>query len=1010
MVPLKLSLKNFLSYGENTSTLDFRGFDIACLSGKNGHGKSALIDALTWALWGKCRVKIKEEVIKRGASEARVELEFESENNIYRILRVIERKKSGTSTSINLSIFDTATSAFKPLDEGSKTQSTIEKLLKMDYNSFICSSFILQGMADEFTKRTASERKEILSKILTLDEYELITKKAREHSQILNLELNTLESQEKQLEDEISRKNIFEEKLQQAKIEDNKLATEISKFETIQSELIAKNESIKAKLENLDQLKKEQEENKQKNLKLDSELKHLTSLISQDKEIVSREKEIIKGFEKYELVLKQEKILSEKELAKSRLEMDLESVQNLINSEKAKLLGELNSLRTKAEEIQKNLVNVQAVTSREDEITLGYKKFTELHKQDGELEKKKNLMQELNSKQMELDNKIEQKRIEIESSLLELNSRTRDLRSKSEHKEGLVKEIKELNLKLKLVKESQSEIDKNNETLNKLREKKSSIISELSNLNSRKEEEIRKLSVLSAEIKDPHCPLCESPLETEAREALIEKLGAAKSALEAKIVENQATVEKLKLDEQKLLNDIKNFESKTKDMAFLSKELGEKEQNLKESELASKELEKTSKESELLTNYIKDKKYIQEFSKALNNLRKKKSELDYDSDKHIFIKKELEEFRKFVTENEILKTDKLKESQYAKELKEVLSKIEPLAEKLTEESYSLESRKKVFEVQTALKKLSYDQSKHKNLREEAKALKRYTREKENLEKAKLGLSIREKEAVKLSQNLIDIKKKGVNIESELKQMDEIVVKSKEIKQQLESSTTRINILKKNKNEILTEITRSENHLERIEKLLDDKKIVKENIKKTNRDLAIYKELVKAFGKNGLQALIIENAVPEIEIEANKILSKLTEGTMVLSLEMVKPTQTGGAKETLEIYIGDSSGTRSYETFSGGEAFRIDFALRVAISKFIANRSGAQLRTLVVDEGFGTQDKDGLDQFIQVLNIVKDDFDKILAITHVEELKTRFPVRIEVTKEAGQGSSFEVSYS
>ncbi|MFA9408294.1 MAG: AAA family ATPase, partial [Candidatus Dadabacteria bacterium] len=182
MVPLKLSLKNFLSYGENTSTLDFRGFDIACLSGKNGHGKSALIDALTWALWGKCRVKIKEEVIKRGASEARVELEFESENNIYRILRVIERKKSGTSTSINLSIFDTQTSAFKPLDEGSKTQSTIEKLLKMDYNSFICSSFILQGMADEFTKRTASERKEILSKILALDEYELITKKAREHS------------------------------------------------------------------------------------------------------------------------------------------------------------------------------------------------------------------------------------------------------------------------------------------------------------------------------------------------------------------------------------------------------------------------------------------------------------------------------------------------------------------------------------------------------------------------------------------------------------------------------------------------------------------------------------------------------------------------------------------------------------------------------------------------------------------------------------------------------------
>jgi exonuclease SbcC len=46
----------------------------------------------------------------------------------------------------------------------------------------------------------------------------------------------------------------------------------------------------------------------------------------------------------------------------------------------------------------------------------------------------------------------------------------------------------------------------------------------------------------------------------------------------------------------------------------------------------------------------------------------------------------------------------------------------------------------------------------------------------------------------------------------------------------------------------------------------------------------------------------------------------------------------------------------------------------------------------------------------VINIIKDDFDKILAITHVEELKERFPVRIEVTKEPGVGSSFEVIYS
>jgi len=126
--------------------------------------------------------------------------------------------------------------------------------------------------------------------------------------------------------------------------------------------------------------------------------------------------------------------------------------------------------------------------------------------------------------------------------------------------------------------------------------------------------------------------------------------------------------------------------------------------------------------------------------------------------------------------------------------------------------------------------------------------------------------------------------------------------------------------------------------------------------------------------------------------------------------MLRLTQQGSQKETLEIKISDASGTRSYETYSGGETFRIDFALRVAISKFIANRAGVQLRTLVVDEGFGTQDKDGLSNFVEVINAIKDDFDKVVVITHVEELKDKFPVRIEVTKEPGRGSNFEVIYS
>ena len=1010
MVPLKLSLRNFLSYGDNTASLDFRDFKIACLSGKNGHGKSALIDAMTWALWGKCRVKIKDEVIRRGASEARVEFEFESENNIYRILRSIERKKGGTSTSIYLNIFDSISGTFKPLDEGSKTQNTIENILKMDYNTFICSSFILQGMADEFTKRTPSERKEILSKILELDEYELITKKARQQSQNFNIELNTLENEEKHLEDEVSEKKLFEEKLKQASNEEKKLSIQITEFEIMQGKLITQNESIKAKHENLNKLIRDKEENSQKCLKLESELNQLTSLIQKDKEITSIEKEILKGFKEYEDVLKQEKVLSENELIKSKLETDLEITLNLINSEKTKILERLSSLKTKREEFKKILKTALETTSRQEEITSGFKKFTQLQSFEKELENKRQFSQELYLKESEIKNKIEQRRIELEASARELKSKAQDLKAKSEKKDGLIKEIGVLKLDLEKQNETQSELNRINEKLNKLREDKSAQISGKAELEKRKDEEIKKLSVISFETKDPHCPLCESPLQNEAREALIEKLNGVISDLGNKLIRTKNYINRSLLEERKLSDEIEKAQSETKRFIVLNKELGEKEQSLHEVEHYSKEFKTTYAQLKIITRKIEDQEYIKDFSKELDELYQKKSELGYDSDNHSKVKEELEKFRRYVTENELLKSDKIKKSQYEKEIKDVQTELRPLYEKLEQESFSQGNRKKVLKIKTVLSELSYDENKHKELRTEAKRLELYSRDKENLDKAKLGLSIREKEEKKITLELINEKKKSEAIQKELNAMEGINSESKEIKQKLESATNRIDIMKKNKNEILTEITRSENHLERIEKLLNKRKEVQERIKIINRDLVIFKELAKAFGKNGLQALIIENAVPDIEIEANKILSRLTEGTMSLSLEMVRPTQKGRDKETLEIYIGDSSGTRSYETFSGGEAFRINFALRVAISKFIANRSGAQLRTLVVDEGFGTQDKDGLDQFVQVINIIKDDFDKILAITHVEELKERFPVRIEVTKEPGVGSSFEVIHS
>ncbi len=161
--------------------------------------------------------------------------------------------------------------------------------------------------------------------------------------------------------------------------------------------------------------------------------------------------------------------------------------------------------------------------------------------------------------------------------------------------------------------------------------------------------------------------------------------------------------------------------------------------------------------------------------------------------------------------------------------------------------------------------------------------------------------------------------------------------------------------------------------------------------------SIYEDLRAAFGKNGVPAMIIEAAIPELEESANHLLARMTDGRMHVRLDTQREKRTGGVAETLDILISDELGTRSYETYSGGEAFRVDFAIRVALSQMLARRAGAQLRTLFMDEGFGTQDEMGRQRLVEAITAVQDHFDLLLVITHVEDLRDAFPVQISITK-------------
>ena len=207
MIPVKLNLRNFLSYRENVPTLDFTGLHVACLCGDNGHGKSALLDAITWCLWGHARGQVQDDLVSYGADEARVELEFMARDGRFRVVR--NRRRGGGrrrqgATDLQLVSLAGDGNVIQVVSGNSirETQARIEHLVGMDYETFINSAFLLQGRADEFTNKSPAERKAVLSSILGLEAYDRFQGRAREKAAEKRSESDRLTGRVRQIQSE----------------------------------------------------------------------------------------------------------------------------------------------------------------------------------------------------------------------------------------------------------------------------------------------------------------------------------------------------------------------------------------------------------------------------------------------------------------------------------------------------------------------------------------------------------------------------------------------------------------------------------------------------------------------------------------------------------------------------------------------------------------------------------------------------------------------------------------
>ena len=254
---------------------------------------------------------------------------------------------------------------------------------------------------------------------------------------------------------------------------------------------------------------------------------------------------------------------------------------------------------------------------------------------------------------------------------------------------------------------------------------------------------------------------------------------------------------------------------------------------------------------------------------------------------------------------------------------------------------------------------------------------------------------KQNELAELSQNI-------TTIDSKIAASEQLKSHLNEIQQSLNQTNEQIRNQEINIQNIQSKINRAKDSKEKLRQFKSDRS-------DTENKHKIYTEVANAFGKQGIQAMLIEALIPQIEEETNQLLSKMTDNRLYTTLETTRERRTGKGDpiETLDISIADELGKRSYESYSGGEAFRINLALRIALSKVLARRSGASLPVLFLDEGFGTQDSVGREKILDTISAIGDQFEMIIVITHLDDLKDAFPTRIEVVKDQA-GSTYTIN--
>ena len=1016
MVPVKLQLQNFLSYGTEAPTLDFNQFQVACLSGKNGQGKSALLDAMTWALWGEARKssgkrKPDEELIRIGTRHMEVTFIFDVAGDRYRVTRSFSRSSTGKTTTSDLEfqIYLPETDTYRTLTEGHMrdTQARIEKTLGLDYNTFINSAFLLQGRSDEFTKKRPSERKEILASILNLSKYEELAALARDR-------WRTAKQVQQQATSEVERLHEQVEDVPDWKAEHEAVSSDVDAKQEALASLRAEEKRLTEKQAELEAQTREAESVQEAIEALDGRIAEnqeeaagLEERIAEAGRLIEQRDAVQAAYERYEALQEERDTLDEKRDLHRGLEKQIEQKKSQVRDRKNELEKKLDRQRLQQKQQKKEAQQCAQKLAQQSMLEEELKKAKAAKKRVAALTEKRDQKQQLDEKLSEVEQQLISQREALRGQL-------KSLREQIEAKEERLDGAEELAKKVESLEQAVEKRDALVERRQSIRDQGTELTERISERSGQLEVWRQELAKQHAErerfqaVADGVCPTCGSDLTAQHRREVEASFRDAIESLQQDIEAGEAALNEDRAARTDLRETFKEVGRRIEELDGAGEQLATVREQARAQKETKEALASQRKEAKHVEQKLNNKAYGQALRTKHKTLRQKRAALDFDQETFDELKDQAAQRARYQERLQDVEEAAGRKEQLESAMEQREKEMAKLRKKLEDGTAFGTLPDEIERLEAQLEQVGFDPERFDAVRAKLKALSEAGSRMKDLLNAQQNRDDWTEQLERVRTRTAEAKADRAARKETLAALKEALEQKPAIEQKRQAQEAAVEEAEQELNALQQRLGKLSERLKQAERDQEALKQAKKDRDAAKEERALYKHLRRAFGKHGIPSLIIEETLPEIEERANLLLDRLTDGKMHVRLETLKDKKTGGTKETLEIIITDEQGVpRPYETFSGGESFRVNFALRIALAQLLAERSGVRIRTLVIDEGFGTQDADGIERLVEAIHAIQDDFAKIIVITHLERLKQVFPVRIEVEKDPVTGSSFEL---